>query len=559
PADFPSVQSFPADAIEDTGRVEFDQRVLTIAPEVSGKPGVDVYGQPIPGSHAPEPRIALHEHLERKGNVVVSTLSGLLHKAWQDETIQLRVVPHADAKISVKLYESRMAASITMLPASGTGSRLRWESVEEAVKSHALTSGVREELLRAAFARVEAGEEIRDLIFARGRYPAASSSGEIEMLIDLASGADVTLRSDGTADFRNQDRITTVRSGTEIARVRPVDGDGEDGYDVCGTVLEAPRTTEATVDAGKNVSVRENNDGSRTLVADIDGELSVQDGRFEVRAGYSVEGDVDLHSGNIRFPGTVTVKGSVRTGFYVMATGSIQIGELVEAALLSADGDIVVNQGVKGGGKAVLRTKGAVGLTFAEQTTILAVGNVQAKNSIVHCDVKTNGKVRMIGDKCRIVGGRIRAREGIETHDLGSERGVKTRVEFGQNYLIADRIEREEREMEKIKREVARIDQAMHEAERSGGRAGLDALHTKKLHMMKQLEQRGLRIFTLRERFEEHHESELLIKGNLWPGVLVETHGRTLEVSAPAKNVVIAFNPQTGQIEQRAAGGASQR
>ncbi|MFW6289074.1 MAG: FapA family protein, partial [Spirochaetota bacterium] len=251
----------------------------------------------------------------------------------------------------------------------------------------------------------------------------------------------------------------------------------------------------------------------------------------------------------------------VRSGFYVMAQGDIQVGELVEAALLSADGDIVVNQGVKGGGKAVLRSKGTVGVTFAEQSTILAVGNVQAKNSLVHCEVKSNGKVRMIGDRCSIVGGRTRAREGLETFNLGSERGVRTQIEFGQNYLIADRIEAEEREMEKLKREIARIDLAMKEAERSGERTALDGLHTRKLGMLKLLEKRGLRIFTYRERFEEHHESEILVKGTLHPGVVIETHGRRLEITTPSKNVIISFSPETGRIEQRSAAkeqGASQ-
>jgi hypothetical protein len=159
----------------------------------------------------------------------------------------------------------------------------------------------------------------------------------------------------------------------------------------------------------------------------------------------------------------------------------------------------------------------------------------------------------MTGDKGRVIGGRIRCREGIETHDLGSEREIKTVVEFGQDYLIADKIEKEEREIEKIKKEVANLDMAMKAAERSGGGPNLDELHTKKLAMLKQLEKRGLRAFTLRERFEEHHESELVVHGTLWPGVVIETHGRSMEVTAPKKNVILTFSPRSGQIEERAA------
>ncbi len=545
---------FPCDAIEDIGPVERDQRVLTISPAVPGKPGVDVYGQQTPGESAPEPAVELYENLERKEAMVIATAAGMLHRGWRDGTVMLRVMPHRDGQVMVSVTDNRMAALLTMVPPAGTGRDLTWEQVQGAIREENISTGIQEDMLLRAWELVrDEQREFRDLIIARGRHVQTQSSGEVEILVELASGKGMTIRSDGAADYRNQDRLTTVKRGTRIARVLPAAAGGDEGWDVLGTKIAPDAASSVQIDAGSNVTVEEEATGARVLVAEIDGELVFEQNRFEIRAAHMVDGDVDLHNGNVKFPGTVTVKGSVRSGFYVMAQGDIQVGELVEAALLSADGDIVVNQGVKGGGKAVLRAKGTVGVTFAEQATILAVGNVQAKNSLVHCEVKSNGKVRMIGDKCSIVGGRVRAREGLETYNLGSDRGVRTQIEFGQNYLIADKIEGEEREMEKLKREITRIDLAMKEAERSGERATLDGLHTRKLQMLKLLEKRGLRVFTYRERFEEHHESEILVKGTLHPGVVIETHGRTLEITSPSKNVIISFSPETGRIDQRSA------
>ncbi|MFW5788935.1 MAG: flagellar assembly protein A [Spirochaetota bacterium] len=553
-----SLSAFPPDAIEKVGEVEADQRVLTVSPEVPGKPGVDVYGQQTPGASAPEPPVKLCENVEWKENIVIATARGLLHRGRRDDTELLRVLPHGDATVSVRVTDNRMAALVTLTPPVGTGRPLDYEDVEAAVRGAGVSSGVRDELLMRAWERASAGDEIRDLIFARGRHVESGGEGKLEMLVETASGKGMTLRADGSADYRNQDRITTVAQGTKIARVRPPADENREGWDVLGTTFQANGTSAVEVDVGENIAVEEEADGARLLVATIDGELTHEGNRFDIRASHSVDGDVDLHTGNVKFPGTITVKGSVRAGFYVMAAGDVQVAELAEAALLSADGDIVVNQGVKGAGKAVLRAKGSIGLTFAEQATILAVGNVQAKNSLVHCKVKSNGKVRMIGDRGSIVGGRIRAREGLVTHNLGSERGVKTQVEFGQDYLIADKIESEEREMEKLKRQVTKIDLAMKEAERSGERGRLDQLHTRKLQMLKALEKRGLRIFTYRERFEEHHESEIVVKGTLYPGVVIETHGRTLEITSPRKNVIVSFSPETGRIEERSAAKESE-
>lgn len=545
-----SVDAFPPGLIEDIARVEYDQRVLSVAPAVAGKPGQTVYGEQIPAPEAQEPPVEAFENLERADNIIIAKRSGLLHRGWKEQTVLLRVVPHEDARAEVNLFESKMAASITLVPSLGSGETLPWDRVQQMVAEHGISSGIREALLLAAWERMRDGAAVQNLLFARGKHPTEVADIGIEMLVTLASGKDVTIASDGHADFKNQDRITSVRAGTRIARLRPVVSEAQDGWNVCGDRIEAGTRGELDLDAGSNVRVEKQDDGAQVVVAEVDGELIIEGTRFEVRQGHVVEGDVDLHSGNVRFSGSVTVKGSVRTGFYVMSAGDVQIVEMVEAALISAEGDVIVNQGIKGAGKGVIRTKGAIGLTFAEQATLLAVGNIQARGSLVHCDVKTNGRLRMIGDKGRIIGGRVRCREGIETHDLGSEREVKTLVEFGQDYLIADKIEKEEREIEKLKREVSKIDLAMKAAERSG-KQRLDELHAQKLQLLKLLEKRGLRTFTLRERFEEHHESELVVHGTLWPGVVIETHGRTLEVTSPKKNVTLVFSPKSGHIEER--------
>ncbi|MEE8441598.1 MAG: flagellar assembly protein A [Spirochaetia bacterium] len=554
-----SISCFPAAMIEDLGFVEAEQRLFTISPPVPGKPGKNVLGQQIAGEPASEPAVEALENVELKGNVLIATKRGLLQRGWREGTVLVRVLEHQDGEVAIRLSPASMSALISFTPSLGTGRPLAWQRVEEAVSEAGVAQGVNEELLHQAHERSVGGVEIRDLIFSRGKHPTGSSDGELEMLIELASGKDVTIRANGSADFRNRDQITTVAAGTPLARLHKPAAESQDGWDVTGETLQAEHSDSVEVDAGANVSVVEEEGGTRLLVAEIAGELLFADNRFQIRAGHTVDGDVDMSTGNVKFPGTVTIKGSVRSGFYVVASGDIQVGELVEAALLSADGDIVINQGVKGAGKAVLRTRKGVGMLFGEHVTILAVGNVQVKNSLVHCNVKTNGKLRMIGDKCTILGGEIRCRNGLETRQLGSERGVRTVVSFGQDFLIADQIEREEKEMEKAKKEIVRIDFAMKDKQRGHRKPELDALHTKKLMMLKMLEKRGLRVFTLRERFEEHQESEIAVTGTLYPGVVFESHGRSLEITSEKKGVVITFNLERGRIEERPAGSVATR
>ena len=56
--------------------------------------------------------------------------------------------------------------------------------------------------------------------------------------------------------------------------------------------------------------------------------------------------------------------------------------------------------------------------------------------------------------------------------NLGSERGARTEVSFGQNYLVADRIEKEEAELARLKELTASITR--------GERNGQDAVELKR-------------------------------------------------------------------------------
>ena len=65
---------------------------------------------------------------------------------------------------------------------------------------------------------------------------------------------------------------------------------------------------------------------------------------------------------------------------------------------------------------------------------------------------------------------------------------------------------------------------------------------------MKLIEKRSMRLFTLREKFEEHFPSEVEVRGKLYPGVVFESHGRYHEIDSEKKGVVLIFDQKTGRI-----------
>jgi hypothetical protein len=57
-------------------------------------------------------------------------------------------------------------------------------------------------------------------------------------------------------------------------------------------------------------------------------------------------------------------------------------------------------------------------------------------------------------------------------------------------------------------------------------------------------------LFSLRESFERHFESEIVVRGTVYPGVVLESHGRTLEVAAEKQHVRFRFDMDQGRIVQ---------
>lgn len=554
---------FPADLIEQTGPVKSDQRVMSFSEPSVGESGVDVYGQTIPGVPGTRPSFRLFEHLEQKQNVIIATADGVLDVGKDaDGTVLLRVRIDTDAKVEISVSADRMSAELDVSRRIGCGKLADESSIRGAVAAAGVTAGIDDAAIRHAVALAARGERVESVIVARGEPPVRPGQRQLKYLVPLASNRGVILRRDGTADYRNQDRMNTVRSGTVIAEIIRPTAEARDGYDITGkTILSDAGNAAAEIQAGTNVAQTARVDGVTILVAQASGELIVENNTLSIRAAHAVKGDVGLQTGNIRFNGPVYVSGSVRAGFFVVAQGEIRVGEGVESSLISAEEDILVNHGVRGAGKAVLRTKKNLRIGFAEQATLLAVGDILVGSACMHARVKCNGRLAMPGERGNLIGGAIQCRYGVDAANIGSERGVKTHISFGQNYLISDQIDVEVKEIEKLKANIVRVEGLIRKTEDHPGASArpksprstpeLTALYHEKSKLLRIMEKRNVRLFTMRERFEEHFESEVRVRGTIYPGTTLESHGRMVEILTPKKQVSYVFNTTAGRIEER--------
>jgi len=550
PTGIESLDKYKVEDCKKIAVVEKDGIVGLFSSSKSGTPGKDIYGKVLPGLPGETPNLIILENLSRKNDNLVSEIDGFLDVFENEGNTILRVRPAKSEIIEINISEDKMEAYISIGENSDTP--ISEEEVKQKIIAAGVIKGLDTEILQKVVEASNKGEIIKNLRIASGENPLDPGVSRLRMNVKVAEDNAVSLRPDGSADFKNQDKITEISKDDIIAVISSPQTESRDGWTVTGTPIKAKEPEVLKIETGNGIKQVEEENGDISLIAEVSGELIHEGDKLYINDIHMVKGDVDLKEGNIKFPGSVKIGGSVTQGFFVMSGGEVQIAGGVEASLVSSGESIIIGQGVVGGGKAVLRSKQDIEMAFAEQATLLAVGDIKAKNSCLRCKIKCNGKVLLIGDKGNLVGGDIKSTGGINVANLGNHKGAKTKVSFGQNYLIQDRIELEEKEVEKVKAQIAKLDFTMYKLENEGSKNKLKNARMTKLKLMKVLEKRGVRLFTLRERFEEHFASDLIIRGTIYPGVILESHGRYHEIKTEKKNLLIKFNLETGRIEEEA-------
>jgi len=239
----------------------------------------------------------------------------------------------------------------------------------------------------------------------------------------------------------------------------------------------------------------------------------------------------------------------VETGAYVMA-GNIKVRGRVGGALLSSDNNIQVADGIHGEGKAVLRAKKHISVGFVERALVMAVGDVHIGKAALGCTFRVNGKVIQKTAGGGVQGGQAKVRLGLDVMNLGSPSGLVTTVSFGQDYLIEDQILAEVKETDKLRDAIVKLDLLMRKLTSPADREKLNGARQKKVVLMKLLDKRNLKLINLRDKFELHVPSQIIIRETLFPGVSIESHGRLYEPKSRRSAVRLVFNEQTGHIEE---------
>ncbi len=379
-------------------------------------------------------------------------------------------------------------------------------------------------------------------LVARGTKPVDGVDGNFDFHFDIDENKKPIILEDGTVDYNKLGKIPMVtENDILVVYVEPVEG--IDGIDVFGKTISARRGRPLNPLRGKGFKILE--DG-KTYVATQPGKAEFKGGKLNVRNLYVIAGNVDVTTGDVKFNGDILVTGNVEARARIEAAGSITVDGSVEAAELIAGKDVILRNGMQGQGFGYVNAKGNVSAKFFEQTKVVAGGDVNA-NTIMNCDVFSNKKVVVSGNKGAIVGGTVRAIESVDASLIGNKAEVMTAVKVGidknklieQLYQIDENITRIKTEVEEAEKKVKKL-RTQFQAKNPGlvGNVQKEVMRmkiSKTAELSKQMK--------LKEDLEDQNErckgGTIKVNGMIFPNTKVFINGATEILRSEIRNIVI--------------------
>ncbi|MBN1524475.1 MAG: FapA family protein [Spirochaetales bacterium] len=366
--------------------------------------------------------------------------------------------PANDPVMSVSVVDIEMKAYLMIQQPGQGGSDIDAETIKAFLNNNRVVFGINEETLQDLEDNPVYNE---DVLVASGVKPRNGNDASVVYNFKTDHSVIDFKEKNGKVDFKELNLIENVVAGQQLAKKVPAE-QGQMGHTVTGKTLPAKSGKDINIPVGKNVKLSE--DGT-TAISEINGQVIVISGKINVEPVYTVASDVNLHTGNILFLGTVIIKGNVEDGFSVKAAGNIEVSGNVGKAILDAEGDIIVHQGILGKNEGKVKCGRNLYAKFIEHAHVEAEENVIVSDGILHSMVDSNKKIICQGRRASIVGGQLRAAEEINAKNLGSVAGAETILEVGYDpqrkqklVFLQQKHDELSKEMEELDRNITTIE-----------------------------------------------------------------------------------------------------
>ena len=402
------------------------------------------------------------------------SVNQLCTAASQGQALKVALKQLIDATADITVGSDGREALLTLHKADG-GVELPLDEL----KSQIAAKGIVDERVdwEAVESALQQGE-VADVVIATAQPAVKGDDAVFEALVEGEHDRVPVVNEQGVADMLSTHVFVIVEAGEALMRRHPP-SQGEPGMNVLGEIIEPV--------PGKDAVFRKDLQGSELstsdpdlLIASIKGHPLVYDDGVCVDPVLHVE-NVSLETGNIKFDGSLEVKGDIEPGLEVVVSGDVVVKGAVERARIKAGNNVIIQGGVFGGqeldeGSAEesdastvgvdIEAGGVIDVGFLNQASIVAQGDIRVKQYAAHSLLRTTARVSLgqSGGKGAVFGGLIIADKGATIAQAGNESFVPTFIRTGrldqlrqQEAGIKQDMQARQTEVDQLKAVLARL------------------------------------------------------------------------------------------------------
>ncbi len=447
--------------------------------------------------------------------------------------------PSLDGTAEITVPKDEMQAYAYFHPPTGNGKPLTFDAVQEIINNKGITTGVNWEAIKGCLLTCnEERVEVSDIVVARGKSPINETPPYLVLADTLTAREAKEEAARARVDFKELGLFVLVKKDDVLATLMPK-CEGAMGTTIRGNAVPFAKERASFPKPGKNTAWLEGR-----VVAKCAGRFQANAESFWVDEVLDILGNIDLRVGNIDFPGDVVIRGEIRDGFTVKAGKSILCVGTIGGARIDCAGDLITQQGIVGKEKAVIRVGGTAEAKFIEGCALDVVGPIRVRTSVLNATVHTRDRLEM-GDRGIIIGGIVKAQNGVSAAQIGTERGPRTEIHCGIDFNVEQRLIWIRDRNIALAFKLREIDVKMKASARA--REVLSPLREKIKAAIHQLNESARALVSTLDRNEE---ADVSVRGTVYPGTYIEICHVSHFITQPRRSVSFHLDKSKGKIDE---------